>query len=274
MKMHRVAAWMLVVGALFLGRAAFAVVYDIDESDLGATGTLNQTQVGANFTLANGQVINNYCAPTATMNSFIFLQNAYPKIYDNNLYVAGTNGNGFDTDGALLASSTYMGTTPSGGTSNGGWIDGKVNYINTYAPGTTYFEGMDSLGNGGQSWVQTANPTANFLVMLLQQGEDVEIDILPAAGIGHVMTLTSIDWDTTQTFFTIDGIDPANPGTPFDLTVDLAGAAGGAMTLTYAGAPYTLVAALGESPIPEPATLSLVLLGGAAIVGRIRRNAA
>jgi hypothetical protein len=290
MKTRRVAVCALIVGAMFLGRPAFAVVYD-EVEPLNDFGTINQTNVGANCP-GDG---NNYCAPTATMNSFIYLQNAFPQVYDNDLYVASTTqgyysggtfvstpGTYYDTDAGLLAQ--MMLTGACSGTTYSNFIAGKVNYINTYAPGTTYFQGMSLFANpDGVNWITSGQaPTAQFLAAMLGQGEDTELLIFPAAGIGHVLTLASIDFNTVTNSGTIDGIDPAG-GVYFDYDITVTG---GAITFTggvagdnddpnnYTG--YTLGAAVSESPtIPEPATLSLLLLGGAGILARrIRRKEA
>jgi hypothetical protein len=188
-----------------------------------------------------------------------------------------------------------MQTDANTGTSVSNWINGKFNYIQTYAPGSTVFQGMSSLGTGGQPWVQAANPTANFLLGMLEDGEDVEIGIVPATGgTGHVMTLSSLDWNDannnavfdTGDSLSIDGLDPAGSdglgtsASTFDLDLSPPTIAGGPMTISsgdgglYNG--YALDVALAESPCPEPATVSLFFAGcGAmAVLRRIRRKAA
>jgi hypothetical protein len=178
----------------------------------------------------------------------------------------------------LLAGATYMNTDKNLGTTNSNWINGKYDYIENFAPGKTIYEGMDSLGTGGLTWVQNANPTASFLLSMLQKGEDVEIGLIPTSGIGHVMTLSSINWNDANNnmafdagdTLSIDGIDPVG-GAAFNYNLS-PGAA-----MTFNGGPYngyTLVAALAES-VPEPATFGLLLLGtGLLAVRRSRRQAA
>jgi hypothetical protein len=250
--------------ALFSARfAAAGTVYNVDETTTAAFGILSQAQVGPN---GNGGV-NNYCAPTATMNSFTFLSNEYPNLYGNSLM--GGTGSWLGA-AQLLAGPNYMNTDPNAGTTNNNWITGKVNYINTFAPAAnTLFEGMDSLGTAGQPWLQNANPTAAFLLSMLQQGEDVELALIPTTGIGHVLTLSSIHWNDVNSnllfdngdTLTIDGIDPAGAAVfAFNLT------AGNPMTVSANGgalAGYSLVGALAESP--EPASLVLLIGAGAAL---------
>jgi len=77
------------------------------------------------------------------MNSFTFLENAYPSVYGN-LLMGGQAS--WQLAGQLLAGATYMNTDPNSGTSVANWVSGKVNYINNFAPNTTTFAGM---GTGG-----------------------------------------------------------------------------------------------------------------------------
>jgi hypothetical protein len=247
------------------GRAA---IFTMDETTIAAFGTVNQNNVPP----GNGALS---CAPTATMNSFTFLQNAYPTVYglDGGGAPVLQGGQGsWQAAAALLAGPLYMATSATTGTTEGNWVNGKVNYLTTYAPGTTTFAGMDSDATVNRPvWDQNANPTVNFLLQQLQTGEDVELGIDPTGnGIGHVMTLTGLTWndannnglfDASDTL-TLNTIDPANPGVNTPLTLN----PGNAMSITGANYnTYLLTGALAESPVPEPTTVSLALLGGAAI---------
>jgi hypothetical protein len=251
---------------------AWAVTNTVDEATIAAFGTVNQNTVPP----ANGAMS---CVPTATMNSFTWLQNAYPAIFglDGGGAPALQGGQGSWIGAAtLLAGANYMNTDKNKGTTLANWISGKVSYLNTYALGKTTFAGMDSLSAPANRplWDQNANPTVNFLLQELQAGEDVELGIYPLDNIGHALTLTGLTWidaDGLGTFnigdtLTLNTIDPANPlvNTVLMLTP------GNPMTIS--GGPYdsyVLEVALAES-VPEPATVSLLLLGAGALLGGLR----
>ena len=145
---------------------------------------LDQTKFGhidqANVPAAAGDNGSNSCVPTATMNSFQFLNTAYPQVYGTNgtkPTLMGTSATW--TDAAINLAQGFMNTDPATGTSDASWIQGKVEYLESLAPGKTVYEGMDSVDQGGQNWVQNANPTASFLYQQLKAGEDIEIGISP-----------------------------------------------------------------------------------------------
>jgi hypothetical protein len=241
-----------------------AVTNIVDEETIANFGTVNQINVPP----GKGAMS---CVPTATMNSFTWLQNAYPSIYglDGGGNPALQGGQGSWLGAAnLLAGPLYMNTIANAGTTIANWINGKVSYLNAYAFGKTTFAGMDSLSVAPNRplWDQNLNPTVNFLLQELQAGEDVELGIYPVDMIGHALTLTGLTWidaDSDQTFdvgdtLTLNTIDPAAPNgnTPLILTP------GNPMTIS--GGPYdgySLEVALAESPV-EPASFSLVILGG------------
>ena len=244
---------------------AWAVTYTVDEATIAAFGTVNQINVPP----AIGAMS---CVPTATMNSFTWLQNAYPSIYglDGGGAPALQGGQGNWLGAAtLLAGPLYMNTSANNGTTIANWIGGKVSYLNACALGKTIFAGMDSLSAPANRplWDTNANPTVNFLLQELQAGEDVELGIYPLDMVGHALTLTGLTWndaDGLGTFnigdtLTLNTIDPANPG----MNTAVALIPGNPMKISggiYDG--YTLQVALAESPVPEPASFSLVILGG------------
>jgi hypothetical protein len=241
-----------------------AVTNTVNEATIANFGTVNQINVKP----GNGAMS---CVPTATMNSFTWLQNAYPAIFGldggGNQALQGGQGSWLGAAN-LLAGPLYMNTSANNGTTLANWINGKVSYLNAYAPGKITFAGMDSIQvNNPPAWLQNANPTVNFLLQELQAGEDVELGIYPLDNVGHALTLTGLTWidtDSDQTFdvgdtLTLNSIDPAAPNgnTPLILTP------GNPMTIS--GGPYdgyALEVALAESPVPEPASFSLVILGG------------
>jgi hypothetical protein len=254
------------------------VTNTVDETTIANFGTLNQLNVGGAM----------YCVPTATMNSFTWLQNAYPGVYglDGTGAPVLQGGTGSWLAAAqLLASAQYMNTSALNGTSEDNWAIGKANYLNQFAPGKTTFVGMDANADQNRpNWDQKADPTIAFLLGQLRAGEDVEIAIFPSTDIGHVLTLTGMTWvDAQSGVFTIgdpltlDTIDPANPNQDTTLVIDpesennpAGGNPMGIMGANYDN--YILTGALAESPVPEPATITLALLGGASFLLR-RRNA-
>ena len=273
---HRFMARALAITAVIATsmHGAWAVTYTVDETTTAAFGTVNQANVPPGF----GE---NSCVPTATINSFTWLQNAYPLIYglDGGGAPALQGGQGsWQAAAALLAGPQYMNTDLNNGTTLANWISGKVSYLNAFAPGKTIFAGMETLsGVGRPVWDQNANPTVNFLLQELQAGEDVELGIYPTSDIGHALTLTGLIWNDADNngafnagdILTLNTIDPVNPLVNTPLTLN----PGNPMTifgLNYNN--YTLKVALAESPVPEPGTLALTSSGLAALLFIARRR--
>jgi hypothetical protein len=264
----------VILTSMYGAWADTGTTYTVNET-LASFGTINQINVSP----TDGEMS---CVPTATMNSFIFLQTEYQSIFGNDGLGApalqGEQGSWVNA-AALLAGANYMNTAQNNGTTIKNWIGGKVSYLNTYANGLITFNGMDSLSAPADrlSWDTDGNPTVNFLLKELQANEDVELGIYPDKSdvIGHALTLTGLTWidaDNSKTFdlgdtLTLDIMDPANPmgNTPLLLKP------GDPMTIS--GGPYNnyvLEVALSESPVPEPATASLLLLGVGALLGGLR----
>lgn len=280
---------MVMVGCLLasvpLARAS--IIYDV-QLPQALYGNLDQRHVPGIGNIA--------CAPTSCINSFVYLQNAYPGTYDNLLVPQqGSDLNGdqivdqYDDMIAaclVLAGQPYMRT---GTTGAGTWIRdivwGKDLYVNAFAPGTTVFSGMlvplgqynPTTNPGGwtaerppAAWVTETAPTWQFLHDELQAGEDVEI-VVTCEEFGHCLTLTSFHWedddedgfiDQTETAW-IDYIDPWG-GIPGQSNV---WESGGMLETDYGLSAY-ITMALSES-IPEPATLALL---GLALVMLARRG--
>jgi hypothetical protein len=165
-----------------------------------------------------------------------------------------------------------------------------------FAPGKTVFHGMVPLDTTG--WLRSdaltfGVPTFDFLWTMLEQGEDVELWIDIAGLGGHIITLTSLHfddddgdgaWDAATEAAFMDYIDPNRPegpdaANPGPTLVPLSLAPGGRLKFFWSddptrGADATVRLAYAESPIPEPATLTLFVLGLAAGFRRmrVRRN--
>lgn len=150
------------------------------------------------------------CAATATINSFQYLENAYPKVYgDSNLLPgAGNAGDLGSSRDALDGGWTHDGEDRDGmnGCPTDGWErfwEAKVEWIDDFAPGTTDVKGQFRVGNEDPSgWkqgdkIENVYPTWEFLLTELAHGEDVEIAFADpvTGGSSHSVTLTSLKWD-------------------------------------------------------------------------------
>jgi hypothetical protein len=212
------------------------------------------------------------CGPTAAVNSFAFLQNKYPSIYDHKL-IPDTNMNGMTEYAEMVAaavaltSPTYMNCAVcNGGTLINDFISGKTKWINDKAPGTTVFKDQEK-----SNWP--------FLFSELDHMEDVELlfGFYDAAGTrigGHYVTLTKFQWTDQNMDGIINPTETAQIGfvDPADGTIKMQSLAAGThaqyvLTTNYAvggtigGTPIATTGinwAISESPIPEPATILLL----------------
>lgn len=131
------------------------------------------------------------CGPTAAVNSFVFLENQYPTIYERSL-VPDTNGNGRRDYSEMVA----MAVTLSG-----------PQYMNTTFPSGTFSE--ENLSRGGAAWGRIASPrrsvyTAGFptVSVLATELANVKasnslIGFYNDQGMrtgGHYITLTGLSW--------------------------------------------------------------------------------
>jgi hypothetical protein len=174
------------------------------------------------------------CGPTAAVNSFKFLQNMYPDIYDNKLIKddPNTTANAL-VDTALNLAKNFMNST--GGTYIEDFIYGKQRYIDMMAPGTTVYGAQisiqwnqvrrDGMGNplpnseqpqtapGNQNiakpgYVQQNTPaTLGYIMSELKKGEDLEAFVQD--GGAHYITLTGCQQcDTATNMGTMWFVDP------------------------------------------------------------------
>lgn len=272
----------------FAGVARAGPVYSI-QLPINMFGNLDQDDVP---TCKDANNVSYTCGPTAAVNSFVWLQNSHPEIYDNNLVpiqASDLDGdNDVDEYDHMIATAIELGdpeymdcTVCQGGTTLGNFIDGKRSWIEEHAPGTTVFKDV-------------LNPNWDFLFNELSHGEDVELllgfykedgadaDNAPDRDGGHYITLTSFHWadadmdgviDEEEGAF-IDFIDPATGmfGTADIFQASLNGiigisdyGVGGEIILTI------IDAAISESFIPEPEALAL-FAGGVLLLLRRRRR--
>jgi hypothetical protein len=228
------------------------------------------------------------CGPTAAVNSFVFLQNMYPHIYDNRLVKddPATMANAM-VDTALNLAKNFMNST--GGTYIEDFIHGKQSYIDMMAPGSTRFGAQisiqwnqvrrDGMGNplpddqqpatapGNNNipkpdYVQQNTPaTLGFIIDELRAGEDLEIFV--QNGGAHYLTVTGCDdCDVATNMGTLWYVDP-DDGMPHSAAIT--GLMGGRLQLNHRPGDeiYHVVK---ESPVPEPAAVMLVGMGAAGMI--------
>jgi len=229
-----------------------------------------------------------YCAPTATVNSFKFLENMYPNVYDNKL----TKGDIIKTRNDLVG---LMGTCPDTGTQPQNWWQGKIQWIEDNAPGRTSYGGMVMPSIDVSTWnkkdlLSNTFPAFNWLFQQLKDGEDVELGIYGSFG-GHALTLTSLKfvdsmdgssfqngiWDPSVELAQIDYLDPNNPTQLFwsDLSLNPDGSLGFLWNNGGANPPKNAYIGLAfkESPIPEPSSiLGLLALGTLGAASTLKRK--
>jgi hypothetical protein len=258
-----------------LGSKVLAVtMYKTPPLDINKYGYLNQNDVPGIGDCA--------CGPTSAVNSFVFLQNMYPNIYDNKL--TGNTSQSWIQTALDLAGNNYM--RLNNGVFNRDFVWGKINYFNDKAPGTTSIHGQ-VITEPGQDWTQerpkpdfieSVFPTWQFLFNEISKAQDVEFGITYDSGGGHFLTLSSFNWTDAnmdgiiqQTEnAVIDFIDPLDPGTGpakrtygqiFNDPID------NRLRFTYnqigAGNVSGYIdIAVAESPIPEPSTVIGILFLG------------
>jgi hypothetical protein len=242
--------------------------------DLGAGnfGNLDQDDTTACADVA--------CGPTAAVNSFVFLQNKYPDIYNSSLLL-DNNVNGFDYQDLIdtadaLSDPAFMDCAVCfGGTLRSKFISGKQDWIEMRVPGVTVYQDL-------------LNPTWQFLYGELVDMEDVELlfGFYDAAGNrvgGHYVTLTSFMWTDVNMDGVVDvgegatiGFIDAQTGLPATQGL-FQNALGTALRTDYnigGNVGQTRIdVAVSESPIPEPSTVMLVGAGlGCLLMRRRKRN--
>ena len=177
---------------------------------------------------ANGVPIG-YCAPTATANSFVFLENHYQSIYQGMLLNGGTAINlrdslalGWNSPGGIGRPGMY--NPGLGGSTDQSWWEYKVQYIEDFAPNTTVFGGMTTDNTAG--WfhggdLTAGSPTWGYLWKEVSDAENVEIKIWANdMDSAHALTLSSMKfndnviangvWDVGEARM-MDYVDPNNP---------------------------------------------------------------
>ena len=259
---------------------AQAITYDI-QKDWTLYGDLNQNSIPGIGSMA--------CGPTAAVNSFVYLQNSYPDIYDHYLVPdLHSTPDLYENDElvtvAEILAYDYMHTDMTNGTWSDWFLYGKWDYIEENAPGSTIYAAQQFSTWSRPpvpepSWVSDVLPTWSFLYDELAASEDVEI--LINGSYDHYLTLTSFYWDDIDDDGIIDGaedawIDYIDPWTGAwgisDIWhLDYGGES--VIATNYEGGLSFITMAVGESPVPEPSTAVLLGLGLAALALRRRLSA-
>jgi len=240
------------------------------QKEIALYGNLDQD------TVPNGGEV--ACGPVAVVNCFVYLENKYPGVYDRKLIPDDNVSNGLHDQAELISvaqilmGAAYMNTQPPGGTYHDDLIWGKNKYMEERVPGVTKYQAQDQWAWNNPvrpkpAWVVGMTPTWQFLFTELADCEDVEILISWSDG-GHYVTLSSLHW----TDLDMDGVIDMNEAATIDFIDPGTGAVnnasiwqsylGGAIETGYFGTTASWISmAVSESPIPEPATMTLLALG-------------
>lgn len=228
------------------------------------------------------------CGPTAAINSFVYLQNKYPSVYDSNLIGDADNDGIPNTYQDLIAvanilgGAQYMNTIAMNTTWHDDFIWGKQAYIEAFCPNVTTYAAQDiwNWNNPARprpAWVQPVYPTWDFLYNELLKCQDVEI-LLTWGDNGHYLTLTSFHW----TDLDWDGVIDQNENASIDYIDPCTGAWGQTAIWHAAVGPNLwkietgynssyISMAVKESPVPEPASLLVLCSGLAGLMGVLKR---
>jgi hypothetical protein len=237
-----------------------------------------------------GSAGGSHCGPAAAVNSFVYLQNAYPGVY--NTFLVPPQGTDHDNDGDVdsydhmidaaltLGSPTYMNTKPMPlGTSHEDFIWGKQTYIEAKVPGVTEYHAQDLWSWTSHTpfdWVEPSIPTWDFLYYELVSGRDVELLLSwpeYEEGSGHYVTLTGFHWDDMDNNGNIDIWELASIN-----FIDPWGGVSGSATIWHGAnqelytsyAPTSWISMAVSEGIPGPSVLAL--LGVAGVLGARRHR--
>ena len=282
----------VLAGAMAPVVLAVPLSYDIDKDPThDLYGWLNQNHIPG-----VGGVM---CGPTAAVNSFVYLENKYPNIYNSSLIPAQAvdqDGDG-DVDfyddmiavALTLGGAGFMKTIANNTTWHDDFIYGKYLYLEQQVPNVTIYEAEDHWPWGNHAnpppvpkpnWVINQFPTWQFLWDELNDCEDVELLFSWYDG-GHYVTLKSFHWVDANGNMIIDAVENAwidfiDPCTGANNIASIWNAWTGnewKLEGVYDSYDMEITMAVSESPIPLPpaAWFGLALLGG--LVATRRRAA-
>jgi len=225
--MRRRVTVVITVLLLFVGRNAWGL-FNVQET-AGYFGALNQHSLEYSYPSLGTGSNNMACGPSAATNSLIYLQNAFPSSYGNNLILSAghdmdhdgsytTYDNWIYTSGSGLASSSYMNTTLANGTWHDDFIWGLYKYVESKMPGMTSYSAQDYWsptywGNPPAtypppSWVIGTTPTWDFLYNALNKSADVQVLFSNVNRGGHFVSVTGMTWDNVQNSGTLNFMNP------------------------------------------------------------------
>ena len=258
------------IGVLLTCTQAWGATYTVNKN-CAEFGHINQHSLDR----FEGDWLGNVaCAPTATMNSFIYLQNHYPGIYDNLLVPVGA---GQDVIRARQLALQYMMITNQGTTIHH-WAWGKYDYLENYAPGKTLYHGQTTYngwttGKPRPAWVQNVNPSWNFVYNQLLMCQDVEIGIWWSTDMGHALTVCGLSWDDVTMTGSISYLDPwdALCYNTVPLTFNYVT---GKLYMPYGTNNAWIDLAFAESPVPEPSAFLALGSGFFGVLITLRRRRA
>lgn len=229
------------------------------------------------------------CAATATVNGFGYLLTTDPGAYaQTSLLKNGDPALTRDTLAAGWISPDLVFRTGMGdqGAYDRNWWEALNYWFQDYAPGTTYFQGMDNVDTS--SWVNGSAitkglPTYSFLLGQLHDKEVVTFKIVfhgvgcPDAGCAHALTLLGLKSTKPKGggVRTITYLDPNAPNQALSAVLYTDPDGGLGFFWNNAGNPprdAEIMAAFAESPIPEPGTLVLFGSASVGVAGFLRKR--
>jgi hypothetical protein len=233
-----------------------------------------------------------WCAATSIANSFQFLVNTYPGVYQNPGLVQGTLRNTRDmlnNGWSIPGEPPRVGISGCPGEGDQGMWEGKTQWIEDFAPSTTKTKGVIGSGQDISTWDHNEGlvqgfPTWDWLWSEISDGEDVEIIIQDDAdSFAHAVTLTRMTFDDLDGDSMLDPlaekpdigfIDPNIPTQLSPAGLDPLSFQFGPLRFNYNhGGTIKEVyirSAMSESPIPEPATFAMFGMGGCILFGYVR----
>ena len=207
------------------------------------------------------------CGPTSAVNSFVFLQDAYPSVYTTSL-VPASSGVITNADmvavAQILASATYMNTTVPNGTYWTNFLPAIEKYTEAKDPGVTVYN----------SSLLTGSSTAwQFIYQQLLLGSDLEILIQKTSstsGANHFLKVDGLSWNDQTNRGTLSGVDPWT-GSAYSSTI-FYDSTSNRLDLSYAGLSWIYGGASERPSVAEPSAMLLLGFGLVGLVGFSRRK--